>query len=175
MPHNGITLVWACNPPMPIKFGVKRPSATVPGYPRWSAGRPKETTPARRGAVAALALFPRSDEPQFIRSKLLVNGALSVRDGIRLCHRLTRLRPVLFKGHRPFPDVSPNALHDAVFNMPVFHFYRRANLEACSSKYRTLRKKSGRRRLPVGHFNSSPTPNQHLARRSAHGRIAEAV
>ena len=144
---------------MPIKFGVKRPSATVPGCPRWSAGRPKETTPARRGAVAALALFPRSDEPQFIRSKLLVNGALSVRDGIRLCHRLTRLRPVLFKGHRPFPDVSPDALHDAVFNMPVFHFYRRANLEACSSRNTTQRKKSGRRRLPVvGHFNSPQHP-----------------
>jgi hypothetical protein len=28
MPCVGITLVWARNPPMPIKFGVKRPSAT---------------------------------------------------------------------------------------------------------------------------------------------------
>jgi hypothetical protein len=27
-PHVGITLVWARSPPMPIKFGVKRPSAT---------------------------------------------------------------------------------------------------------------------------------------------------
>jgi hypothetical protein len=65
---------------------------------------------------------------------------------------------VLSKGHRPFPDVSADALHDAVFNIPVFHFYRRANLEACSSKYRTRRKKSGRRHLPVGHFNSPQQP-----------------
>ena len=28
MPHVGITPVWARSPPMPIKFGVKRPSAT---------------------------------------------------------------------------------------------------------------------------------------------------
>jgi hypothetical protein len=28
-PHISVTLLWALNPPMPIKFGVKRPSSTA--------------------------------------------------------------------------------------------------------------------------------------------------
>jgi hypothetical protein len=126
------------------------PSEHIPLRRRCFWGQ-KETTLARRGAVPALALFPRSDESQFLRSKLLLNGELSFQNGIRLCHRLTRLRPVLFKGHRPIPDVSPDVLHDAVFNIPVFHCYRRANLEACSPKNTTRPKANARMgRAPSG-------------------------
>src|ERR1700722_17135100 len=33
-PHNGVPAIWACNPPMPIKFEVKRIIATSPASPR---------------------------------------------------------------------------------------------------------------------------------------------
>jgi len=62
VPHIGTVLVWACNPPRPIKFGVKRLAATAPGYPHSSAAHPcphhsAGTTKAAREGLAPASFF----------------------------------------------------------------------------------------------------------------------
>ena len=56
VPHIGTILVWAFNPPMPIKFGVKRPGATAPvqrNGPSASEPRPFHKVPGE-GSPAQL-------------------------------------------------------------------------------------------------------------------------
>jgi hypothetical protein len=93
MPNNGITLVWACNPPMPIKFAVKGPSTTsrasAHSFAGWALPVPLQLPLCRMRVFVGVdhALLPVAIRPRPRVDRLLISSACSCVIGVSFASR----------------------------------------------------------------------------------------